>query len=1840
MSTHPSTRHLQRPSKLCNLLHGVVMRSIVAITRINNAIAADNKLYIGTINSLYSIDSRNLTLLQDITTGPILDSPYCNPDLTSCIGSSHTIQETDNYNKILHRLPDGLLVCGSVRQGICEIRSIGNLNRVLRNGSSPVAANSPNASTVSLVDETGEKLFVAATYSYESPYREGFPAVATRIAPNFLPINSGHIDGEAAVHIRAEYKSRFKIRYIGGFKDEHYIYWASVQKKYVQAPSISNPFVSRLIRICKDDDKYVSYSEIEIQCRGEDNTNFNILKSITLVSDQLIGVFTDAQEKDSAVCIYNMPKIRITFWYNIDRCRGGTDTIGLPHIGRDSKCINKSHLPLAEDTCLLGVGGTIETSQVAAIQYSDRILTSVAARNIQEHVIVVIGTAGGELLQFTLTGEHERKLNKYTEFVSGPDAVSKLEFLDDKRYYAINGNDLTIFRVSACGQQSTCTLCTANRDPLCGWCLLEGKCSSQAECQSTILYQCPRLAGDIQPQNTSVDAPSNATVFVPLVQLPAPEDDKSYECYFGAFKSLASWSEEGLRCPLPEQRPRLPKQPITGLDMDHVNVVLSVRSPLARANIVEHNFTFFDCGHNTICSTCTNSAWSCRWCAADRKCLSPESTCSKSNSATSKCARIHAENQPEILVADGTNSSISFKVQNMDSVNEERLSCIVKGLGQKHLKVAAKMHSSKVECSPAKFSYGVKEPMRNYSLEFVMDDEVVDKTSVTIYKCEEMATDCSKCLSLDPKWGCTWCESTCKFQEQCSNKPDKLKADMLCKDPVIYSFEPMSGPLEGGTRIEIQGRDLGSRIQDVQDRVIIAGSKCKVVDYTISTRIVCIVEKGSGVGPVRVTIGKSGRRMVESTQHYKFSDPVPKSIYPTFGPISGGTRLSIFGHNLNLGSNVTVFLDNLPCKIVEETDESEQIICTTSPSSRIYTVTAIRLQIDDFVKLFDAKFAYRPDPTVMAINPTTTFESGGRTVTVDGSNFDSILMAKMFFLSSVDEPTEIISEFGDCQIHNSTRMHCQSPRLLLSPNHRSSTYARWPVGFYMDEVKSVRNLGYRIQMSSVPDPQFLPFKGIKIQAHDQPLIITGNYLSQAASLDEYTVKIGTERCPVFLLDAHQLLCKVPEVQPEATDDAGIELPDGRPMVVVRIGSLRAELGLLEYESSSIALFRMNLMRLFLILLSGIGILGAAGVLLFLLWKRRSNQHERDYKRIQLQMEQMETNVRNECKQAFAELQTDMTDLTAAIDDVGIPYHERAEFVSRLLFRDSTENSILHSWGGGMNIYSSQLPIALAQFDSLLWNRQFVFLMVHMAESDPTITVSERSTICSLLIAALSRNMGYCTDVILSLLSAHIEHCVNTKTAHLLFRRTESLVEKLFQQWLTISLFPYLNDTNGPGRSFFLLYKALKYQTEKGPVDSVTGNARYSLNEQKLLREAVDAQVLTLLVIPVEGFDQAPILCRVLHCDTISQVKTKLLDLLYKNQPFSSRITIDQFDLEWRCPKKGSILLLDDDRPGTKGLKKLNTVGYYGLPNNSLLAMQPRSQNSFTYRSGSSDTTCSAWSSTHLIDSASSPTSNSDTHYYHLALPQSSNGISHSLDKRKYRNLEQNTPNIPEVYLTRLLTCKGTIQKFVDDFFNSVTFNYSGENNIPLVLKYVMDFLDQEAERHNITDPDIIQAWKTNVIILRFWMQLVHNPDCLFDVQRQPCLDASLTVIGQTLIDAFSRSEYTLGKESPSSKLLFVKDIARYRPVAAEMFRRIKHQPSINEKIFYDHVNSMSKTFGEGVSSTVAVAELLNWVKANGLRLVELLGRDHLAIRHRLADRLQQIIHCTIAEPEHIYATLQ
>ena len=46
-----------------------------------------------------------------------------------------------------------------------------------------------------------------------------------------------------------------------------------------------------------------------------------------------------------------------------------------------------------------------------------------------------------------------------------------------------------------------------------------------------------------------------------------------------------------------------------------------------------------------------------------------------------------------------------------------------------------------------------------------------------------------------------------------------------------------------------------------------------------------------------------------------------------------------------------------------------------------------------------------------------------------------------------------------------------------------------------------------------------------------------------------------------------------------------------------------------------------------------------------------------------------------------------------------------------------------------------------------------------------------------------------------------------------------------------------------GEPLFMLYCAIKQQMEKGPIDAITGEARYSRSEDKLIRQQIDYKTL-------------------------------------------------------------------------------------------------------------------------------------------------------------------------------------------------------------------------------------------------------------------------------------------------------------------------------------------------------------------------------------------------------------
>ena len=61
-----------------------------------------------------------------------------------------------------------------------------------------------------------------------------------------------------------------------------------------------------------------------------------------------------------------------------------------------------------------------------------------------------------------------------------------------------------------------------------------------------------------------------------------------------------------------------------------------------------------------------------------------------------------------------------------------------------------------------------------------------------------------------------------------------------------------------------------------------------------------------------------------------------------------------------------------------------------------------------------------------------------------------------------------------------------------------------------------------------------------------------------------------------------------------------------------------------------------------------------------------------------------------------------------------------------------------------------------------------------------------------------------------------------------------------------------------GQPLYMLFRAIKGQLEKGPVDVVTGDARYSLSEQRIIRQQ-------MAEVPVSCLDQ-----RFVHASQLSQ----------------------------------------------------------------------------------------------------------------------------------------------------------------------------------------------------------------------------------------------------------------------------------------------------------------------------------------------------------------------------------
>ncbi|KAF9417011.1 hypothetical protein HW555_005839 [Spodoptera exigua] len=1686
------------------------------------------QVYAGSLNWIHQL-SPDLKPIHVIGTGPILDNPMCHA--SGCTSSDIKTTWTDNVNKILviDQESGRVISCGSVAQGSCTKYKLGDLSAKPDFVPVSVAANDADASTYAFIGperynswDRSNVLYVGTTFTNNGEYRHDVPAISSR---DLMTLDTAQLtfNKQSSIQIDVKYRDNFLVQYMYGFNASDYAYFLIIQKHSHLAGNEELGYVSRLARTCVNDDNYNSYTEVTLECHVREESvsgksevvNYNLVQDAKIAKaganlaaqlgietgdSILVAVFSPSKSisnepmAKSAICVFSLQEIEIKFNENVHMCfNGSTKARNMGYISgmiSDGKCPSVGSTGNILNFCEVGlkISGLYPIKTMSVINWNDTLITSVTMSVTGLHTVAFLGTNNGILKKVLI--DADKALEYSSEQILPGQRILPDTTLSpyQKTLYVLARNTIVQIPTERCAEHGNCSACLESNDPHCGWCSLEKRCTVQSMCQKGT-QSAPRWLSQyigqqcidfeqILPDRISMNEVT--TVQLIIRTLPELPVGSKYKCVFGNAPAIdAAVTSNGLACPTPDVKHR----PKITQNQDHVYVSLSVHSSETNKDFVSRNFAFYDCSKHTTCHSCILSEWACNWCIYDNRCTHDTSVCQRTiisgennptkllNHGIGHCPRIRQYKKP-ILLPNNVPKELELEVENLPHLQPGHtgFQCIV-SIELANMILPARVESNHyIVCDKTTYSYEEDVGEYNVSVKIVWNHKhYIDTINITLYKCEILGShrehaDCSLCITRNSIYKCTWCGNSCSYSETCLENPVTE-----CPKPRIDMIKPLSGPIEGGTIVTIEGSNLGLRVEEVSGKVRIGDVPCEIVDFEVSVSITCRTgpSNGSAVAPVIVE-NDSGH--TESSVLFSYKNIKLQGLYPTLGPVAGGTQLAIGGQHLNIGSSISAYLDELPCSVNTTQTSNSRLICITPKANAPRVIHTLTVGIDNANRtLHGDLFNYTADPTIMEIKPLKSFVSGGRMITVHGTNLHTIQkpLMKLYFANEV-----LPVNHTACTVLNEHQMECPSPAvnkkyfeiLQATKTQTSTPQIAMKVGFVLDNVETMHEKHFnppRTHMVFVDDPHVYQFpnKGVKSYKGD-PLVIEGENLIRASDETDVIVTIGTQPCNVTSLTMQQLLCTPPEIQPANTDENGLQISEiSLPLVVVKIGkNLRFPIGYLHYELLRNYNFPPEVIA---------GIAGGTFflVLIFMIvlvmYRRRSTKAEREYKRIQIQMDTLESNVRLECKLAFAELQTDMSDL-----------------------------------------------------------------------------------------------------------AADLEHS---------------------------------------GSSLFLLFKAIKHQIEKGVVDAITHEARYSLSEEKLLKEQIDYQTITLHIVQ-DDFDEK-VQCKVLDCDSISQVKSKILDALFKNTPFSMRPSVHEVDLEWRHGRGGHVTLQDEDvtTKTINGWRKLNTLAHYGVKESAVMSLISRQNDSFNtpYKIPCKNCTGIYCSNSH-IRVYNSDITDQNVHYYHLVKPIE---YQHIINKSS----EHSHKAIPEIFLTRLLSTKGTVHKFVDDFFSTIL---TVNEVLPPAVKWLFDLFDDAARTHGIMNPEVVHAWKSNSLPLRFWVNLIKNPDFIFDINKTATVDSSLSVIAQTFMDACSLTEHRLCKDSPSNKLLFAKDLPTYREMVIRFYQSVSQLPQVTDQELSTSMQQLSVEQLNEFDTLSALKELYIYVsKYREQIILGLENKMHLA--HKL-----------------------
>uniref|UniRef100_A0A9J7X6U2 Sema domain-containing protein n=1 Tax=Cyprinus carpio carpio TaxID=630221 RepID=A0A9J7X6U2_CYPCA len=1771
-------------------------------TVINNVVQdpQTGRIYVGAINNIYQL---NYDLLKEssATTGPKKDNPHCTPPITSLCTDA---KEMDNINKLLlvNSANGTLIVCGSLFRGIC---SLVNLNSVDKQ--------------VYYSDTKGEKTYVASTeesvavvgvisYFIEANNNanlsvflvgKGYGSFdSSKLISTRLLQEHGETDiFENMVEASTVQASPFVQRYLHdfrhAFKDDGYIYFL-----FSRTPGTSDSRnITFIARLCENDHHYYSYTELQLNCsvkiEQKENT-YNKVQAAYLarpgevlarkiipsnLNDKvLFAVFSmDEDGGHSALCMYPLSSINARLEEVIESCYIGEvlgdekpKTVYSPYISKtEAICRTKRDKDMVKG---YKCGAEFLPSPLASkpeyalavepIYTRNDMLTAVAVAVENEHTVAFLGTSGADVLKITKVP------------------------------------------VQACEQKNDCQSCVSQRDPYCGWCVLEGRCTRKKDChegegENAWLWSPKQTCVTIKsfkPPNISRKKTYNSQVMIDIPTLPSIRSSNRLHCEFGGYKSSATMNGTQVICDLPTSE-NIPPTPETQ-DFVAVPVKITVNDII---EVASSAFEFYNCeevvkrSENTPCIACVTSKWGCQWNSQDHTCSDRDDTVKGDHiiqhMEDARCPQFEI---PEpLLIPVGRKIPIQFQGKNLENYMGRTFQIgteLMKQVGE----VTVEADGSKYSFEGYEFEYD-KEPEVNVT--FYIKDKVTDRKidstlRVVLYNCSVRREDCSLCKNADKKYNCVWCGTTksCVYRALCTQELNQ------CPPPKITDIVPRYGPLNGQISVTIKGSNLGIKQEDIK-RITVAGVPCthQPERYSVSTSVVCeigslsseeLINKRSKSGSVEVEVEGGGKG--QSVLNFTYRDPVPKAVSPSKGPAAGGTVITITGENLDTASkdDISITVEREPCEVLTF---GKEITCMTGPYNGQKIPSDGSLVTVKYGKVTSKEvsgFEYSANPKVTDYVPRASFVCGGRKIVVTGSGFDQVQRATMRVLPSSDEfnhKSSNVEFFQEFSFKNESVLEFLSPIV-------NKTYINQSLRTIIQMDNLVENLTEFIYHQ---DPSFVPLTD-KAITENSIINVNGKGFSKAMTAKEAQAFVGDVLCPVTILEDDKLFLVAPSSPPKSTSRRHRRDTSSEAMELTII------FGNGEWNVGSVRFERKYEVPLYIIIPAVLIPMVLFIAVSIYCYRRKSQQAEREYEKIKNQLANLEESVRDRCKKEFTDLMIEMEDHTSDLNEARIPFLDYKNYTNRVFFLPSEDGANDVMITGKLDIPEARRAIvdqALNQFSNLLNSKTFLINFIRTLEGRQEFNARNKVYFASLLTVALHGKLEYYTDIMRTLLLELMDEYIHSKNPKLMLRRSEQI---------HIIHFYCCSYLDSAGEPLYKLFKAIKHQVEKGPVDAKMKKAKYTLNDTGLLGDDVEYSDLTLQVlVHGEGPDVTPV--KVLNCDTISQVKEKIIEQVYKNLPYSQRPTVDSVALEWRPGSTGQILSDLDLTSQKEGRwKRMNTLAHYNVRDGAILVLSRvlHTQQSFDQNQDNHEERNA------LLE---------DDKVFHLVRP--ADELDEVKSKRGSMKDKATTKAITEIYLTRLLSMKGTLQQFVDDFFRSVL--CSG-TVVPPAVKYFFDFLDEQAQKHDNVDDETIHIWKTNSLPLRFWVNILKNPHFIFDVHVTEVVDASLSVIAQTFMDACTKTEHKLTRESPSNKLLYAKEISTYKKMVDDYYRGIRQMVPVSDQDMNTHLAEVSRSHTDKLNTQVALHQLYQYASKYYDGIISSLEDDPAAQSKQLTLRLQQI----------------